>query len=182
MKIFIDSADLAHSDLVLKLLDVVALAPAHPARQNDGQPGEIVDIRGEDRARQQPLHRAADLLVPRNEVERMEVGITQGCARLEAERPQTTGVSVGLGLSIAMDVARGHGGSLELEAGKRYLINPGSIGQPRDRDPRAAYMTYDSDKRIVRWHRVEYPVERAQQRIVKAGLPKVLADRLALGV
>jgi hypothetical protein len=43
-------------------------------------------------------------------------------------------------------------------------------------------MTYDSDKRVVRWHRVDYPVARAQQRIVKAGLPKVLADRLALGV
>lgn len=89
---------------------------------------------------------------------------------------------VAQGRDVQVAILRGDGGSLELESGKRYLINPGSIGQPRDRDPRAAYMTYDSDKRIVRWHRVEYPVERAQQRIVKAGLPKVLADRLALGV
>jgi predicted phosphodiesterase len=89
---------------------------------------------------------------------------------------------VAQGRDVQVAILRGDGGSLELEAGKRYLINPGSIGQPRDRDPRAAYMTYDSDKRVVRWHRVDYPVSRAQQRIVKAGLPKVLADRLALGV
>jgi diadenosine tetraphosphatase ApaH/serine/threonine PP2A family protein phosphatase len=89
---------------------------------------------------------------------------------------------VAQGRDVQVAILRGDGGSLELEAGKRYLINPGSIGQPRDRDPRASYMTYDSDKRVVRWHRVDYPVARAQQRIVKAGLPKVLADRLALGV
>ena len=71
--------------------------------------------------------------------------------------------------------------SAKLRPGMRYLINPGSIGQPRDRDPRAAYMTYDSDKKVVRWHRVAYPVDRAQQRILKAGLPKLLADRLAIG-
>ena len=63
----------------------------------------------------------------------------------------------------------------------RYLVNPGSIGQPRDRDPRASYMTYDSDRRVVRWYRVPYPIARAQSRIRKAGLPAVLADRLAVG-
>ena len=63
----------------------------------------------------------------------------------------------------------------------RYLVNPGSIGQPRDRDPRAAYMTYDSERRIVRWHRIDYPIAEAQRRIRKAGLPGSLADRLAVG-
>jgi diadenosine tetraphosphatase ApaH/serine/threonine PP2A family protein phosphatase len=67
---------------------------------------------------------------------------------------------------------RGESGQITIEPGARYLVNPGSIGQPRDRDPRAS---------LVRWQRVEYPIERAQQRIVKAGLPQVLADRLALG-
>lgn len=76
---------------------------------------------------------------------------------------------------------RGTRGEITVEPGSRYLINPGSIGQPRDRDPRAAYMTYDSERRVVRWYRVEYGVERAQERIRKAGLPAVLADRLALG-
>lgn len=89
---------------------------------------------------------------------------------------------VARGSETKVALLRGPSGSLRLEPGARYLINPGSIGQPRDRDPRAAYMTFDAERRVVRWYRVDYPVERAQQRIVKAGLPKVLADRLALGV
>ncbi|KAB2967501.1 MAG: metallophosphoesterase family protein [Thermoanaerobaculia bacterium] len=81
-------------------------------------------------------------------------------------------------------VALLHGttGTIRIQRGERYLINPGSVGQPRDRDPRASYMTYDSKTRTVRWFRIPYPVERAQQRIVKRGLPRVLAERLALGV
>jgi hypothetical protein len=43
-------------------------------------------------------------------------------------------------------------------------------------------MTYDSDRQVVRWQRVDYPIARAQERILKAGLPKVLADRLAAGI
>ena len=85
------------------------------------------------------------------------------------------------GRDIRVALLRGETGTISIEPGNRYLINPGSIGQPRDRDPRASYMTYDSDKRIVRWHRVAYPIDRAQQRILKAGLPKLLADRLAIG-
>lgn len=77
---------------------------------------------------------------------------------------------------------RGDSGRVELDPGARYLVNPGSIGQPRDRDPRAAYMIYDSDKGSVRWYRLEYPVEKAQKRIRDAGLPAVLADRLSVGM
>jgi len=91
-------------------------------------------------------------------------------------------VFVARGSETRVALLRGATGSLELEAGQRYLVNPGSIGQPRDRDPRAAYMTYDSRRRLVRWYRVDYPVERAQERILKAGLPRLLAERLALGV
>lgn len=91
-------------------------------------------------------------------------------------------VFVSRGSETRVALLRGASGNLELEAGARYLINPGSIGQPRDRDPRASYMTYDSQRRIVRWYRVEYPVARAQQRILKAELPRLLAERLALGV
>ena len=83
---------------------------------------------------------------------------------------------------IEVSVVQGESFTLKLEEGRRYLLNPGSIGQPRDRDPRAAYITYDSDTRTVRWQRVDYPISKAQERIVKSGLPKVLADRLALGI
>ena len=84
------------------------------------------------------------------------------------------------GIEVAL--LRGETGTVRIEPKLHYLLNPGSVGQPRDRDPRASYMTYDTDKAVVRWHRLAYPVERAQERIVKAGLPKVLADRLAVGV
>src|SRR5689334_20723157 len=62
-----------------------------------------------------------------------------------------------------------------------YLINPGSIGQPRDGDPRAAYVLYDSDSLEIAYFRVPYDVKSAQEKIRKAGLPSILADRLAVG-
>lgn len=73
-------------------------------------------------------------------------------------------------------------GEIELSPDRLYLINPGSVGQPRDRDPRAAYMIFDSDRSSVRLYRVSYPLEEAQQRILDAGLPPVLAQRLAVGI
>ncbi len=83
---------------------------------------------------------------------------------------------------IEVAVVQGDSFSLKIEDGKRYLLNPGSIGQPRDRDPRASFITYDTDSRTVRWQRVDYAISKAQERIVRSGLPKVLADRLALGI
>jgi predicted phosphodiesterase len=85
------------------------------------------------------------------------------------------------GRVLGVKALRGTGGRIKLDPAGRYLLNPGSIGQPRDRDPRAAYMTYDSARGIVHWYRVEYPIPEAQRRIRKAGLPHTLADRLALG-
>jgi len=85
------------------------------------------------------------------------------------------------GRKIGVTALRGTSGRILLHPEARYLINPGSIGQPRDRDPRAAYMTYDSDRRVVRWYRVPYAVGAAQGRIRKAGLPNMLAERLAVG-
>jgi len=68
-----------------------------------------------------------------------------------------------------------------LEPGMRYLVNPGSIGQPRDGIPLASFAMFDSDTRTVAIHRVRYPLERAQRKILGAGLPRPLADRLSLG-
>ncbi len=68
-----------------------------------------------------------------------------------------------------------------LDKNGKYLINPGSVGQPRDGDWRAAFAIYDSDSRSVTFYRVKYDVEKAQQRIRDAGLPERLADRLSLG-
>jgi diadenosine tetraphosphatase ApaH/serine/threonine PP2A family protein phosphatase len=70
---------------------------------------------------------------------------------------------------------------LELAAGTKYLINPGSIGQPRDGDPRAAFLSYDTEKNVVTFHRVPYDIKGAQKRIFDAKLPDRLALRLADG-
>ena len=64
----------------------------------------------------------------------------------------------------------------------RVLMNVGSVGQPRDEDPRAAYAVYDTVTGDMKIARVAYDIERAQEKIRSAGLPTVLAERLALGV
>lgn len=70
---------------------------------------------------------------------------------------------------------------VELRDDTAYLLNPGSVGQPRDGDPRAGYLLYDSLRNIVRFHRVTYDVATVQARIQRAGLPPLLADRLSSG-
>ncbi len=70
---------------------------------------------------------------------------------------------------------------LHIEPGKKYFINAGSVGQPRDGDWHAAYCLYDPDRQLVELRRLEYDIWTAQDKIVDAGLPQRLADRLALG-
>lgn len=70
---------------------------------------------------------------------------------------------------------------LKLQDDGKYLINPGSVGQPRDGDPRAAFAVYDSDSNSVTFFRIGYDIAKAQQRIRDAGLPDRLADRLTQG-
>ena len=71
--------------------------------------------------------------------------------------------------------------TVKLEDGRRYLINVGSVGQPRDRDSRASYAVWDRDERTITIRRVEYDHRRAAAKILAAGLPRRLADRLAHG-
>ena len=63
----------------------------------------------------------------------------------------------------------------------RWLLNPGSVGQPRDGDPRAAYLVLDLEARTATFRRVPYDVERTQAEMRAAGLPEALAARLELG-
>ncbi len=76
----------------------------------------------------------------------------------------------------------GRTNDVKLEKGVRYLINPGSVGQPRDRDPMAAFAIYDSDARTVKFFRVEYDIAEAQRKILEQNLPSALAERLTLGI
>jgi predicted phosphodiesterase len=84
------------------------------------------------------------------------------------------------GDELAGGVAPG-GTELELD-GMRALLNPGSVGQPRDGDPRAAYLLLDLEARRASFRRVEYDVEQTQREMREAGLPEMLAGRLALGL
>jgi predicted phosphodiesterase len=70
---------------------------------------------------------------------------------------------------------------VSLQDGLKLLVNVGSVGQPRDGDPRAGYATFDSGSGSLVLYRVPYPIEIAQRKIVAAGLPQTLANRLAIG-
>jgi predicted phosphodiesterase len=70
---------------------------------------------------------------------------------------------------------------LPIETGTTYLLNPGSIGQPRDGDPRAAFAIFDTDSRAVEYWRVPYDIASVQARMVAAGLPEPLILRLTFG-
>ena len=72
-------------------------------------------------------------------------------------------------------------GEIKMADGDRYLINVGSVGQPRDGDPRASFATFQSEDRIIEFHRVCYDIKKAQDGIIKAELPRDLATRLGMG-
>jgi predicted phosphodiesterase len=71
--------------------------------------------------------------------------------------------------------------TVRLDNHHRYLINPGSVGQPRDRNPDSSFIIFDSKRLTVQFFRVPYDVEKTQASILKAGLPEILAQRLQYG-
>ena len=83
--------------------------------------------------------------------------------------------------TILRPPAHGDSQSLPIDPECAYMINPGSTGQPRDGDPRAAYALYDTEANEVTYRRVVYDVAAAQKKIHAAGLPPILADRLSVG-
>ncbi len=72
--------------------------------------------------------------------------------------------------------------AVALSPDRRYIVNVGSVGQPRDGDPRGSVVVFDSDRGIVKFIRFDYPIAEAQKKIIAAGLPEFLADRLERGV
>ena len=89
-------------------------------------------------------------------------------------------------LAIGLDDNQLRGGlapaGTEIELHGRWLLNPGSVGQPRDGDPNAAWLELDTEARFARFRRVAYPIERTQAAIREQGLPEPLATRLANGI
>jgi predicted phosphodiesterase len=68
-----------------------------------------------------------------------------------------------------------------VEPGKKYFVNVGAVGQPRDGNPKAGYVVYDLDEQTIELRRLEYDIPKAQKKILEVGLPQRLADRLAVG-
>jgi len=81
-----------------------------------------------------------------------------------------------------IDVVEPHDGSTLALRGRRALLNPGSVGQPRDGDPRAAYALVDPEAGSISWHRVQYDIDAVQAAMRAAGLPPSLAARLSYGL
>lgn len=71
--------------------------------------------------------------------------------------------------------------NLEIQPQNKYIINVGSVGQPRDGNPKAAYCIYDSTEKKVQIKRVDYDIQAARKKIIAAGLPRILGDRLLVG-
>ncbi|MBI3852195.1 MAG: metallophosphoesterase family protein [Verrucomicrobia bacterium] len=69
----------------------------------------------------------------------------------------------------------------KVEPGKKYFVNVGAVGQPRDGNPKAGYVVYDVDEGTIELRRLDYDIPKAQKKILEAGLPARLAERLALG-
>lgn len=76
---------------------------------------------------------------------------------------------------------RQHGGELILEAGTRYIVNPGSVGQPRDLNPEASFAIYDDRAHRIEWQRVPYAIAEVQEKIEAAHLPVSCGRRLSVG-
>lgn len=88
---------------------------------------------------------------------------------------------VPIGFEKSSVVRGGLYSKLKILEGRKYFINVGSVGQPRDGDPRAAYVIYDTDQRMVELRRIPYDIAATQARIREQGLPERAAARLAVG-
>lgn len=118
-----------------------------------------------------------------------EYVLTEEAARATLELSDATLVLVGhshVALALTLDGGGDVGGGLapagtELELNGRWLLNPGSVGQPRDGDARAAWLLLDLERRFAAFHRVAYSIENTQNEMRERGLPRVLAARLERG-
>ena len=125
---------------------------------------------------------------PRDPIWEYVVSAAQARPALEAARVPLTLIghthlpsAWGLGADGALTAVQ-VAGEQTLEVGEgRWLVNPGSVGQPRDGDPRAAWALYDPDEAVIRFRRTPYDVAGAQNAILDAGLPVPLATRLSEG-
>jgi diadenosine tetraphosphatase ApaH/serine/threonine PP2A family protein phosphatase len=157
----------------LEFLQRLPQGPLHPI-------ANVQLVHGSPRDEDEYILMASDayILLARSAAPLIFFGHThvQRCFLLES------GANTGKSLVPAHQSAKGRQTvKLELKANTRYMINPGSVGQPRDNDPRAAFLLYDTEQSSITFYRVPYDIEGAQEKIIAAGLPERLAARLAEG-
>jgi diadenosine tetraphosphatase ApaH/serine/threonine PP2A family protein phosphatase len=187
-----------HDLAALDQLDISTFSPAASAavkwtRENMGR--ETVEFLGGLQPASEDREVAAYHASPRDPVWEYVLWPDQAaeCIRVQAQRVSFIGHShVALFFALAEPNPRGEpaeargaqaGAGTSLEIGRgRWLINPGSVGQPRDGDPRAAWLELDTESWRAGFHRVEYDIDRAADAIVATGeLPEHLARRLYVG-
>ena len=181
-----------HDLAVLGELEVSAFSPAAAAAvewtRSNSSPETIEYLRGlqpKDESLEIGLYHAS----PRDPVWEYVLYMDQAaeCIRAQSGRVSLIGhshVALFFGAPEGDDSLRGShaesGTRLEVGSG-RWLLNPGSVGQPRDGDPRAAWLELDTDAWTATYHRVEYDIDAAAEAIDGAGLPPQLARRLYVG-
>jgi predicted phosphodiesterase len=126
-----------------------------------------------------PFDEDVYLFTERDALEGLTVSNRQLCLFGHTHYPITFRLTDGVVDSLGP--ARQAEAQIRILDGVKYLLNPGSVGQPRDGDPRAAYAIVDTAERKVELYRVDYPIQEAQRKIVDAGLPEPLAWRLTAG-
>ncbi|MFB3880311.1 MAG: metallophosphoesterase [Armatimonadota bacterium] len=99
----------------------------------------------------------------------------------EYYRTPASATGRGRGRRLPQQTSLWSGGRIQLEEGTRYIINAGAVGQPRDGNPAASFGVWRVEDGLIEIERVSYDVERAQQKMTRAGLPDYLAQRLAIG-
>jgi predicted phosphodiesterase len=186
-----------HDLAALEELDISTFSPAAAAAvrwtreaMSDGTREFLAGLEPSDETREIGLYHAS----PRDPIWEYVLWPDQAaqCIRVQAKRVSFVGHShVALFFALAegraageIEVARGAqaaaGTSLDVRRG-RWLVNPGSVGQPRDGDPRAAWLELDTEAWQASFHRVAYDIDRAANAIVVAELPEHLARRLYVG-
>jgi diadenosine tetraphosphatase ApaH/serine/threonine PP2A family protein phosphatase len=117
----------------------------------------------------------------------VDIDLAEDCLNVQEERISLVGHShIALYFTRADELARttpelAHAGTAISMTNGQWLVNPGSVGQPRDGDARAAWLELDTETLKASFRRADYPVEIAAEAILKAGLPPHLADRLFQG-
>ena len=184
-----------HDLAVLEAIDISTFSPAAAeaaqwttAQLADGPREFLSGLHAADESREVALYHAS----PRDHVWEYVLWPEQAgeCIAKQAKRVALIGHShIALcfraaddGDADATEGAQVNAGT-KLEIGDgRWLLNPGSVGQPRDRDPRACYGIFDSEERTFKYFRVAYDVQTARQKILDAGLAPVFGERLLVGM